>query len=278
MQPASSPSKPLRGSTNDKTSARPDIANRRLVAMSALVVGLAVIYFLLLSVLPDFMHKPGGPVVYLFGVAGTLLLFVAAAFVLAKRTGRGGSPVGWFIAHVVCGNIGFVFVVIHTTGKLDQPPALLLLNLFLLMALGVWARVSVSRSMADTFGTKLDGFAKVDAVKRAEFHEVIGEKSALLKRLDPAAQEATFSVTLGHLIRQPGNAISYLRLARKEQSLMGARASVGSVQAWWRPVHLAFAATFIIGLLIHIVMVTFFAGYVAEGGAITWWHLTAWNF
>ena len=59
---------------------------------------------------------------------------------------------------------------------------------------------------------------------------------------------------------------------------MRARASVGAAQAWWRPLHLALAATFIVGLLIHVVMVTFFAGYVAEGRPVTWWHLTAWDF
>ena len=131
------------------------------------MIGLLVIYFVMLPMLPEFMRKPGSPVIYLIGVAGTLLLFVAGAFVAAKRTGRGGSPVGWFIAHVVCGNIGFVLVAIHTTGKLDQMPALLLLNLVALMALGIWARVRAARTMADTFGTKLRGFAARDTTRRS---------------------------------------------------------------------------------------------------------------
>ena len=32
----------------------------------------------------------------------------------------------------------------------------------------------------------------------------------------------------------------------------------------------------VLGLVIHVITVTFFAGYVADGGPITWWHLTAW--
>ena len=57
---------------------------------------------------------------------------------------------------------------------------------------------------------------------------------------------------------------------------MGTRASVGFAQAWWRPLHLAIAALFVAGLLVHVVTVTFFAGYVADGGRITWWHLMDW--
>ena len=29
------------------------------------------------------------------------------------------------------------------------------------------------------------------------------------------------------------------------------------------------------GMITHIVVVTFFAGYVADGGEIYWWHVTA---
>jgi hypothetical protein len=29
-------------------------------------------------------------------------------------------------------------------------------------------------------------------------------------------------------------------------------------------------------MIIHIIVVTFFAGYVADGGEIYWWHVTAW--
>jgi hypothetical protein len=32
----------------------------------------------------------------------------------------------------------------------------------------------------------------------------------------------------------------------------------------------------VLGLVIHVVTVTFFAGYVAAGEPITWWHLRAW--
>ena len=236
-----------------------------------------ILYFLILPVLPQGLRSPGSPMVYLFGVAGTALLLVAAVFVFVKRTGRGGSPNKWFVSHVGCSTAGFALVAVHSTGKLDGPPALLLLNLLALMFLGIWARVWASRSIADTFGTKLRGFAKSNDATRTKLAQIISDKSALLSDLDPAAQEATFSVTLSHLLRKPGSSIGYLRLVRAEERLMGTRQSVGAAQAWWRPLHLALAATFLVGLLVHIVMVTFFAGYVAEGRSIDWWHLTAWN-
>ncbi|MEM7748819.1 MAG: hypothetical protein AAF346_11240 [Pseudomonadota bacterium] len=235
-------------------------------------------YFLSLPALPEFMRKPGSPAIYLFGAAGSALLLVAAVFVFVKRTGRGGSPVNWFIAHVICSNIGFVLVAIHTTGKLDQMPALLLLNLVALMALGIWARLHASRAMADTFGNKLRGFSAGNDQRRAELKELIERKSNLLTQLDPDAHEATFSVALAHYFRRPFIALAYQRLVQEEQQLIGARASVGWVQAWWRPLHLTLAATFVLGLLIHVVMVTFFAGYVADGGPVTWWHVSAWDF
>lgn len=260
-----------------KAPSRPDVSNRALIALTLATAALLAVYFLALPALPAALHTPGSPAVYLIGVAGTLLLLVAAAFVLAKRSGRGGSPVVWFAAHIGCGTIGFALVAVHSTGRLDQAPALLLLNLLALLVLGIWARLRAARHMADTFGTKLRGFAVPDAATRAELARLIAQKTALLAKLDPTANEATFSVTLPHILRRPHAALAYLRLVRAEEQLMGTRRSVGTAQAWWRPLHLLLAATFLVGLLVHIVMVTFFAGYVADGGPVTWWHITAWE-
>lgn len=261
-----------------KSQPRPDIPNRWLIATSLAIPALLALYALALPWLPETLRTPGSPGVYLIGVFGTLLLLVSAVFVLVKRLGRGGSPVVWFVAHVGCGMLGFVLVAIHTTGKLDRPPALLLVNLLVLMALGIWARVRANRAMADTFGTKLRGFAPPDPTRRAALAKILAEKTAVLERLDPSAREATFSVTLAHLIRRPAEAIAYLRLVRAEGRQMGTRQTVATTQAWWRPLHLMLAAAFIVGILVHVVMVTFFAGYVAAGRPITWWHLTAWDF
>ena len=85
-----------------------------------------------------------------------------------------------------------------------------------------------------------------------------------------------FSPNLSHWLGRPLLALAYLRLVREEEVLIGVRESVGRAQAWWRAAHLALAGLFVIGLVIHVVTVTFFAGYVADGGEIYWWHLTKW--
>ena len=58
---------------------------------------------------------------------------------------------------------------------------------------------------------------------------------------------------------------------------MGQRDSVVMAQAWWRPLHLLLSWLFVGGLLLHVVLVTFFAGWVADGGEVYWWHVTRWG-
>jgi hypothetical protein len=247
--------------------------------LSGLVIGVVfclVAYIVILPVLPAAWQRPGSPPLYLAGVAGAALLLVSMVFVVVKRSGRGGSPVAWFSAHVICACIGSVLVVVHSVGSVGRPPALLLLAIIALSVLGVWARVRLSRRMAATFGAKRRGFTPPDEATRQQLGRIIDDKAALLARLDPAAGEATFSVTIGHWLAHPFLARTYARLARQESVLIGARSSVGTVQAWWRPLHMALAYLFVAGVVIHVVTVTFFAGYVADGGPITWWHVAEW--
>src|SRR5690606_17540987 len=105
-------------------------------------------------VLPAPWRTPGSPALYLAGVAGAALLLVSMAFVLVKRTGTGGSPPAWFVAHVVGGTAGAVLVVIHSAGYLRRPPALLFLLILALVLLGLWGRIRLSRRMAATFAAK----------------------------------------------------------------------------------------------------------------------------
>jgi hypothetical protein len=170
-----------------------------------------------------------------------------------------------------------VLIAIHSGGFLRRPPALLLLALIVLAVLGVWGRVRGSRRMAGTFASKAPGFNVPDAAARDRLRTLIAEKRRLLMQLDPQANEGTFSVNLPHFIRSPGLAMAYRKLAREESLLLGTRAAVSAKQAWWRPLHMALAWLFVLGVVIHVITVTFFAGYVADGGPITWWHLRAWG-
>jgi len=255
---------------------RHDLSDTVLLRMMVAVLAAIIGWFAVRPWLAEAWRVPGSPALYLTGVAGVLLLLVPAAFAFMKRGGLTRDPVRWFNAHVVCSSIGFVLVAIHSAGYLRRPPALLLLALLALAALGVWARVRGSRRMAATFASRAPAFSVPDAATRERLREIISAKRRLIGELDPQAREATFSVTLAHWRRAPRLAYAYHRLAREESWLLGTRRTIGAPQAWWRPLHMALAWVFVLGVLIHVATVTFFAGYVADGGPITWWHLTAW--
>jgi hypothetical protein len=255
---------------------RRDFPDARLLQLTAAAVVAIVLWFVIRGALPEMWRTPGSPVLYLTGIAGVLLLLVPVVFVLVKRSGYGRNPVAWFNAHIVCSLAGMVLIAVHSGGFLRRPPALLLLALVALAVLGVWARVRGSRRMAATFASKAPAFKVPDAETRERLRALIVEKRRLLAELDPAAIEATFSVNLPHFLRSPRLALAYRQLVREESRLLGTRGAVTPQQAWWRPLHMALAWLFVLGVVIHVVTVTFFAGYVADGGPITWWHLTAW--
>jgi hypothetical protein len=256
---------------------RPDLSDAKLTALTAAAVAAIVAWFVARAWLPQSWRTPGSPELYLVGVAGALLLLVPAAFALAKRSGRSRNPLLWFNLHVGCSLAGALLVAMHSGGFLRRAPALLLLALVALAALGVWARLRGARTMAATFAAKPHVFPTPDAATRERLRRLIAEKRALLARLDPGASEGTFSVTLAQRLRSPRLAAAYQRRAREESRLLGTRRAVDPKQAWWRPLHLLLAWTFVLGVLIHVVTVTFFAGYVAGSGPITWWHLQAWG-
>jgi hypothetical protein len=255
---------------------RQDFSDTNLMRLMAAVVLAIVAWFVARPWLPEPWRVPGSPALYVTGVAGAALLLVPAAFALAKRGGSSRDPVGWFNAHIVCSSLGAVLIAIHSAGYLRRPPALLLLAILALAAIGVWARVRGSRRMAATFASKAPAFSVPDTATRERLKDVISAKRRLLADLDPQAQEGTFSVTLAHWLHAPRLALGYHRLAREEAWLLGTRRAAGLQQAWWRPLHMALAWIFVAGVAIHVVTVTFFAGYVADGGPINWWHLAAW--
>lgn len=255
---------------------RPDLANRVLIALLVATLAGIVVCFAARPFLPPAFQQPGTALLQSAAILGTVFLLVPLAFTIAKRSGRSEMPNRWFIAHVVASLAGILLVAVHTTGALDRPPALLLLVLLALALSGAVARVRLSRNMAATLGTKARAFAEPDPALKTELRGLIGQKTALLAKLDPGVSEATFSVTLRHWLTSPWRALAYSRLAAKESSLIGARQSVSFAQGYWRPMHMALSWVFIAGLVVHVVVVTFFAGWAAEGRDIYWWHLAAW--
>ena len=170
--------------------------------------------------------------------------------------------------------LGGVLVTIHSAGYLRYAPALLLVALLLLVILGVWARVRLSKDMAATFATREQSFSPPGPEDREQIARIIEEKESLLSRLEPGAEEGTFSPMFKHWFLKPGVTLAYARLIGRENKLLGARSGVSPAQAYWRIVHVVLAYLFILGIVGHVVTVTFFAGYVSGGEEIYWWHLT----
>ena len=256
---------------------RPTLRRGAIVAVVAATFLATVLFFLARPHLPPAWATPGSPELYLIGVLGATLALTPFAFSLAKRGGRSESPPAWFIAHVIAGCVGIALLIVHSGGYIRRPPALLLAGGVFLVLQGAWARLALSHRIGATFGSKYRPFMVPSTADKARLAAVIEAKRQLLSVLAPSRSEATFSPLLSHWLRHPILAFRYARLARREMQIIGQRRAVPAAQAYWRAVHMTVAFLFLIGLVIHVVTVNFFAGYVADGGPITWWHVTAWG-
>ncbi len=254
---------------------RPDLALATILSLLA-VTGLGAGVILLWPGLP----APGSPAGQLCAALGALLLLAPLAFMLTKRSGASASPPAWFVAHVLAAMLGSLLIFAHVAaGDWLTPPGLVLALLVFLVAQGSLVRAFQTRRFALLFAraSAPQGFSAPAGLDKAALAEVIDAKIALLARLDPRADESLFSPTLRHWLRHPLSSLRYQWLAEREARLVGARAAAGPVLGWSRRLHLLAALLFYLGLLAHLVVVLFFAGYAAGGGPIDWWHVTDWG-
>lgn len=244
--------------------------------MGSCGVGLAILGVGLAQSRPG--TTPGSPAYQWVAAIGSLLLLTPVAFSAFKRSALLQRPRSWFAAHVLCSSIGLVLVCLHASvGKLVSPPGLVLAMLLILVLQGALARSVLSQRFSEQFGTRHESFLLRDPLRRQELAEIIRRKRDLLPRLDSVADEAVFSPNLRHALRHPWLTLRYARLAGREADLVGARQGAGAVLRLWRVWHIVVALVFTLGLMTHVVLVTFFAGYVAKGRAIHWWHLANWS-
>jgi len=169
-------------------------------------------------------------------------------------------------------------VLVHWGFNIIQFPTLLLLLLAALVALGIWSRSRGAVRMADTFGRKHAAFATPAPAVREHLRSIIADKRQVLAKLEPNASEGLFSLQPRHWLTSPFRAMAYQRLCRAESRLVGADAVLSPTHRYWRLAHRLLAWGFVGGMALHVVIVLFFAGYVANGGEVYWWHITAWDF
>ncbi|MCP4470438.1 MAG: hypothetical protein GY815_07090 [Gammaproteobacteria bacterium] len=256
-------------------SSRPDLSERSILLLDGCVLAFAV----LVMAWPG-LPAPGSASGQLCAALGALLLLAPFVFVMMKRSGLAENPPAWFIVHVIATSLGSGLVFIHAaSGDWLTPPGLVLALLLFLLVQGSLIRVVLSRGFSLLFArsSAAHGFTAPPGLDRKALQQVIDDKVDLLKRLDSNADEALFSPALKHWLRQPLSSLRYHRLAEREARLVGARAGAGAVLAWSRRIHMLAALAFYLGLIAHIIVVLFFAGYAARGGDIEWWHITAWG-
>ncbi|MBT6276996.1 MAG: hypothetical protein HOI95_23035 [Chromatiales bacterium] len=249
--------------------------NRHLEVLLAVTVGISAILMVTWPWGGGPLTRPGSPLLQSAAMLGATALVGAFIAAMGKRFGASGQR--GLRVHIVLSAVGFMLVASHSTGSLASPPALMLAALTGLMALGWWARTEGARRMSATFGSKPAMLSGTDDALRAELRALITRKVTLVTTLEPGANEGEFSLQPRHWFSAPFSAWRFSRAAKQERTLLGTRSSVSGAQAYWRGLHQLLAWGFLIGLTIHVVLVTWFASYVAEGRDIYWWHLAAWD-
>ena len=235
---------------------------------------------LLLSLVLLNQQKPGSPIAQWSAAIGVGLLLAPLFFSLLKRSGYSDSPPFWFVTHVLGATLGACLILLHAAGgNWLSPPGLVLLLMLFLLIQGTVLRTTVSRSFAHLFARSSMGlgFSTPTTLNKTELGKLIERKTVLLQRLDREASEALFSPALGHWLSHPWLSFRYQALIDREARMVGARQAAGRIRGWSRRIHMAVAVLFYGGLLAHIIVVLFFAGYVAGDGEIDWWYITAWG-
>lgn len=247
----------------------------RLLFYSLIVPAAVGISYILGTLLPNELSEPGSPLMQSLAIIGTLLLIITFYGVLSKRFGKPGR-IGTVI-HIISANLGTILVIVHSGGTILVTPGSLIILLFIIMLLGGVLRIVMPLNFSNTFGTKLRGFTSLEDNTRQELREIISAKEDILAQVEPNAQEGLFSLRLQHWIKAPFLAYRYRTLEKVEEKIIGYRNSVKPMQAYCRRLHQVFSWLLLIGVTVHIITVTFFANYVADGRPIYWWHIKDWG-
>ena len=254
---------------------RPDLSGSTLLQLlgAFAIVAIAVLF------VGDW-PRPGAPFAQGSAALGALLLLAPAAFLVMKRSGRSASPPTWFVIHALAPQAGAILVFIHVAaGDWITPPGIVLAAMIFLVVQGSLMRAYVARGFSRLFArnSRADGFGAPAHLDKPALQAIIDRKVALLARLDPTADEALFSPALKHWLGRPLDSLRYQLLAEREARIVGARGAVAPGLRWSRRLHMAAALAFYLGLVAHVVVMLFFAGYAAGGEPIGWWYITAWG-
>jgi hypothetical protein len=254
---------------------RPDLPDRAIyVLVATAIIGVII------ALSPLSQHRPGSPSGQWAALFGLIALLAPMLFSLMKRSGASENPPFWFITHVICACIGVYFILFHAAaGNWFSPPGVVLFLMLFLVIQGTYLRISISSRFSHLFARSAvsGGFGAAAKFDKQQLQALIEHKQRLLLTLDSSVQEALFSPSLRHWLRHPWLTLCYQKLITEEERMIGARTSAGFWMAWSRRIHMIAAALFFIGLIAHVIIVLFFAGYAAGEDEIGWWYITDWG-
>lgn len=188
---------------------------------------------------PDLSERHILLLLMVVAAAGSLLLLAPLLFLVMKRSGMSASPPTWFAVHVLASMLGCTLIFAHVAGgDWLTPPGLVLLLLVALILQGTLLRVVFAR-----------GFSRLFA------RNCLATGFGTPPQLDKPALRQLIDAKTGLL----------------------QRLDPGAELGWSRRIHLLIALGFYLGLLAHVIVMLFFAGYAAGSEAIDWWHITAWG-
>ncbi|MFT5219648.1 MAG: drug/metabolite transporter superfamily protein YnfA [Planctomycetota bacterium] len=254
---------------------RPDLSNRAILLLLA-----SVFLLILLMILTFRLPTPGSVVGQTCAALGGLLLMAPLAFAAVKRSGRGKNPPLWFTIHLLSTLLGVLFILAHSfSGDWVSPPGFLLLLLLMLILQGGLLRTVISSKFSLLFAhsSSADGFRRNITPDQTELATLIQQKLALLQIIEAGADEGLFSLRLKHWCKHPQLSYHYHQRVNREAAIIGVREFAGVITGWSRRLHIFAGLIFYFGLLAHVIIVLFFAGYAADGDPIIWWHITAWG-
>ena len=226
--------------------------------------------------------RAGAPFGQSLGILAAVLMLASLAYLPVRRSREAApsKPRAQFF-HTLVGTAAVVLAVLHSHAALGAWSALVLLAALALLASGLYGRVVSPGRLGDAFGRSAAPYAAVTSDAGPEMAALVEDKRALLAALDPDADEGRFVLRTHHWTGRPAQALRYWRLGRRERRLVAANPAsaageIGLAERLWRRLHLVFAALCVAGIAAHVVTTVFFAGYVADGREITWWHLAEW--
>ena len=258
--------------------------SRRLVLATLCLAGIAAAYMLGGLDRLAWDLRPGSPIGQSLGIAAALLLLSSLVYVPLRRSDGGNweKPAARSL-HGFVGLLGTSLAIMHSQAALREWSTLVLCAVAGLLATGLYGMVIAPLRVGSTFGRYAIPYAAAaqpDTDTTAS-DALLAEKRRLLGTMAADAREGEFVLRWHHWTRDPRTAWRYRRLALAERRAiarnpLSASTEIPVFERHWRRVHLGLAGLFVIGILAHVVTTVFFAGYVADGREVYWWHVARW--